>query len=255
MRINMSQYTNFPNQLSFFDDSLERVINAIETFFKLDSYLIKNDLHEGTMAHRLAIYLDEIFVNYNVDCEWNKNQNKTKRIFTHEIIELVKKALLTWESENKNNEIKNENIVAIRELQKILIKKEGHKPISIKNLEGDELFVLNDWHKKNIDKPLIVKNIRPDIVIHHRGTKNNHIAIEAKKEKGPRNKQYMAAKSFDLIKLHQLTNQANFEYSYGIYVEFPKSKRLWKDMNIRKSNFLKFMFPNQIIKVFVVTFV
>lgn len=62
--------------------------NAVEQLYEKDAYLLQSDheLHEQTVSHRLAVYLEKnlrkssIFRknNYSVDCEYNKNGNNLK---------------------------------------------------------------------------------------------------------------------------------------------------------------------------------
>ncbi len=51
---------------------------AISIFFENDKYLLENDVYERTITHKLAEYLQILFNQYNVDCEYNKNvEHKT----------------------------------------------------------------------------------------------------------------------------------------------------------------------------------
>lgn len=62
--------------------------NAVEQLYEKDAYLLqsKHELHEQTVSHRLAVYLENslrkssIFRknNYSVDCEYNKNGKNLK---------------------------------------------------------------------------------------------------------------------------------------------------------------------------------
>lgn len=47
-------------------DALKKVLNN-------DSYLLANDINEPTISHRLAVYLEPLFPDFNVDCEYNGN--------------------------------------------------------------------------------------------------------------------------------------------------------------------------------------
>ncbi|PWA08296.1 hypothetical protein [Flavobacterium laiguense] len=47
------------------------VIEATEKVIEKDSWLLKNDISEQCISHRLGIYLQEKFAEYNVDCEYN----------------------------------------------------------------------------------------------------------------------------------------------------------------------------------------
>ncbi|KAF6578397.1 hypothetical protein G9G54_14090 [Paenibacillus sp. EKM212P] len=57
---------------------------AISNLLEFDQYLLSHDLNERTIAHKLAVYLQEEFNEYNVDCEYNKNveeESKKKMIY------------------------------------------------------------------------------------------------------------------------------------------------------------------------------
>ncbi|MEK3986404.1 hypothetical protein MHB77_23990 [Paenibacillus sp. FSL K6-3166] len=57
---------------------------AISKLLECDQYLLSHDLNERTIAHKLAVYLQEEFNEYNVDCEYNKNvdeESKKKMIY------------------------------------------------------------------------------------------------------------------------------------------------------------------------------
>ncbi|WP_177764441.1 hypothetical protein [Flavobacterium sp. I3-2] len=48
------------------------VEQALTTFLQTsDTWLLRNDLSEQSISHRIAFYLDPLFENYNVDCEYN----------------------------------------------------------------------------------------------------------------------------------------------------------------------------------------
>ncbi len=53
---------------------------ALEDFDARDRYLLENDLNERTISHRLAIYLQKRFPDWEVDCEYNRNRDITKSL-------------------------------------------------------------------------------------------------------------------------------------------------------------------------------
>lgn len=60
-------------------DIKEQLIKAIEVFIIKDwEELYKNNIHENTFSHRIAVYLEKIFSQYNVDCEYNKTLGNNK---------------------------------------------------------------------------------------------------------------------------------------------------------------------------------
>ena len=50
----------------------DKIEEALEKLKDKDFVLLKNDLNERTISHRLAIYIEDIFTEYDVDCEYNK---------------------------------------------------------------------------------------------------------------------------------------------------------------------------------------
>lgn len=54
-------------------DIIEKLEIAIEMFFSNDAWLLEKDLSERSITHKLAEYLQPLFLNYNVDCEYNGN--------------------------------------------------------------------------------------------------------------------------------------------------------------------------------------
>ncbi len=45
-----------------------------------DYYLLKHDINERSISHKLAIYLEPLFKDWDVDCEYNKDHDVTKRL-------------------------------------------------------------------------------------------------------------------------------------------------------------------------------
>jgi len=57
------------------------VLCAIAKLLKFDHYLLKNDLNERTISHKLACYLsDELPSDWDIDCEYNRNHDGVKRL-------------------------------------------------------------------------------------------------------------------------------------------------------------------------------
>jgi hypothetical protein len=47
--------------------------SSINQLFRNDLFLLTYDVHERTIAHRLAIYLEHRFAGFHVDCEYNND--------------------------------------------------------------------------------------------------------------------------------------------------------------------------------------
>lgn len=62
------------------DEIFESIINSINIFIEKEKFLLVHNLNERTITHKFANYIEKIFPNYDVDCEynrfWNSNNNK-----------------------------------------------------------------------------------------------------------------------------------------------------------------------------------
>ena len=47
-------------------------IKSVIEFLRLEPFILKEGLNERTITHKLAEYLQRVFPNYDVDCEYNK---------------------------------------------------------------------------------------------------------------------------------------------------------------------------------------
>lgn len=134
------------------DQLYEKVEKSVRTFFKKDRNLLDIDVHEGSIAHKVAEYLQYEFPDMNVDCEYNRQGDSGK----------VKKSLNTDQA------------------------------------------------------------IRPDIIVHKRGTKYNCLVIEIKKS----GSQIKDIKN-DHTKLKELTDPNTHGYKVGLFLEIDiGSKRI-----------------------------
>jgi hypothetical protein len=60
------------------EDIQKKIAVAIKMLFINDSYLLEIGVHERTVAHKLAEYLQDEFPDWHVDCEYNKNEEHVK---------------------------------------------------------------------------------------------------------------------------------------------------------------------------------
>ena len=125
---------------------------AKEKLLLKDSYLLVNNAHDRTISQRLAVYLTEEFKEYDVDCEYNHVWGYKK--YKH--IEIL---ISKCRSLNKKIHPKIEEQI-----------KEG-------TLTEDSLIELE---------------IYPDIIIHKRGSNDNLVVIECKKDYklNPKDREY-----------------------------------------------------------------
>lgn len=60
---------------------LFKLKRALKNFYKKESLLVKYKVAERALTHKLAEYLQKLFHDYNVDCEYNKVGNgDSKRV-------------------------------------------------------------------------------------------------------------------------------------------------------------------------------
>jgi hypothetical protein len=55
-----------------------KILKCINLLLKHDLFLLKNDAQERSITHKLAEYIQQEFLEWHVDCEYNKNLDKTK---------------------------------------------------------------------------------------------------------------------------------------------------------------------------------
>ncbi len=56
------------------------VLGAVDALLATDGYLLTVDANERSITHRLAVHLIDRFKEYNVDCEYNRDDIDPKRI-------------------------------------------------------------------------------------------------------------------------------------------------------------------------------
>ncbi len=54
------------------EDVANKIKIALGILFKNDYFLLENDVNERSISHKLAEYLQRLFPDYNVDCEYNR---------------------------------------------------------------------------------------------------------------------------------------------------------------------------------------
>ncbi len=77
------------------NDIKTKIALAVMKLMEKDEYLLQNDVNERSITHRLAMYIQEQFPEWDVDCEYNKidfgeNGITTKRIADNDDVEYIK---------------------------------------------------------------------------------------------------------------------------------------------------------------------
>ena len=80
----------------------EILIQSIKDLFKYDIYLLKNDLSERSITHRLAVCLEKNFSGFDVDCEYNGHAETGHRKLVKMLRSEVIKLGLTRENDGDN---------------------------------------------------------------------------------------------------------------------------------------------------------
>lgn len=63
------------------EGEIKSMVNqAIRMLFANDAYLFYIDANERSISHRFAVYLEQIFVGWDVDCEYNRYYRDQKTI-------------------------------------------------------------------------------------------------------------------------------------------------------------------------------
>ncbi len=69
----------------------DNLTTAINILFDQDEWLLTNDLNERSITHKLAEYIQQLYPDYNVDCEYNGN---IKRGHGRKVIAILKDQLI-----------------------------------------------------------------------------------------------------------------------------------------------------------------
>lgn len=59
---------------------LDRVVAALKEFYARETFLFEHDLGERTLTHRLALYLERQFPDFEVDCDYDRLGPRTLKL-------------------------------------------------------------------------------------------------------------------------------------------------------------------------------
>lgn len=192
-----------------------RICNGLTSLLIFDHYLLEMNLSERAITHKLAEHYQHLFHEWNVDCEYNRNLDGPKEIFIdpRKILQAMANKL---EKSGYLLDIKSENLhdeaaikLQLKELERQLRDEER---LEYFEELGIAWFILTLTNGHSIKKAIF-----PDIIIHRRGTQNNHIVIEAKKYINTDIKD----RAYDLIKLMTLVSSPEFKYKRGYFIDIP----------------------------------
>ncbi|SHH41618.1 hypothetical protein [Sporanaerobacter acetigenes] len=73
------------------DNVESKIKEALNMLIERDKELLEIDINERTLCHRLAIYIEQLFDGYDVDCEYNRSGLGDPKKLTFESIEKIYK--------------------------------------------------------------------------------------------------------------------------------------------------------------------
>jgi len=161
-----------------FEEINKKVNIAIGVLLKKDSNLLKIDVHERSITHKLAEYLQTQFPYWNVDCEYNRKGNAEKTIDSHSDCTEHKKQYRVFPDIIVHQRRKNCNLLVIevkkntstkkrtcdeRKLKFFTSSKEYHYSYGLFIEFFDSLKCEGDWYKdgdkcpnKRLEIPAII---------------------------------------------------------------------------------------------------
>lgn len=108
-----------------FNDIKRKVKSSINKLKEYDSFLLKENVNERSITHKLAEYLQQEFKDWNVDCEYNRmvngdsNDPKTIHIPVKDIKSNDTEAKTVFPDIIIHNRTKRENLVVIEVKKKL----------------------------------------------------------------------------------------------------------------------------------------
>jgi|688.fasta_scaffold00232_34 hypothetical protein len=143
---------------------------GLEILTSEDRHLLDNNLSERCITHKLGEHYQNIFPDWNVDCEYNRNLKEIKEWPTpEEMLEMFSNIL------RENNNIFSEFNIINEKLSITVSKEEIDNLITQlrdrKNIKEYPELDLYLFQYKMLNGEKIMKRIFPDIIVHERGVK------------------------------------------------------------------------------------
>ena len=77
-------------------EDMDRFVKAVQCFIENEKFLLKNDLNERTMTHKLAEYLQRVYCEYHVDCEYNRMPDKSTESYIKKTLP-INRNKISWD--------------------------------------------------------------------------------------------------------------------------------------------------------------
>ncbi|MFA7421124.1 MAG: hypothetical protein WCZ90_15690 [Melioribacteraceae bacterium] len=106
-----------------FDEIKKLVLTALNNFIENESYLLLNNVHEGTIAAQFAKYLSNESnripnFRWDIDCEYNKNIDLPKELFINGSHVIVRPDIIIHVRGQNNNNYNTDNNLLVVEIKK-----------------------------------------------------------------------------------------------------------------------------------------
>ncbi len=195
---------------------LDEVVNSgLKILHLNDEYILRLDLNERSITHKLAEHYQHLIPGWHVDCEYNKNLSGPKRLSIDPAKLLEEMADFLDEQgdihrSGVNHSILRDETVTLEQVE--YLRKQLRNP---NNLVYDEELDLVAFILKKTNGKKITKAIFPDIIFHQRGTIQNLAVVELKKTTNTSK----AARLYDLVKLHLLVTDEKYRYEHAYFID------------------------------------
>jgi len=131
------------------EDIEDKIESAVSLLVARDPELLDIDAHERSISHKLAIYLERYFENWDIDCEYNRLEKEVKRVDSPSQLREI-----FGEVEEKIEEIKASDDEAKTVYPDIIV----HQRLEQENLLVIEIKkTTSDEDKDNVDKAKLAK--------------------------------------------------------------------------------------------------
>lgn len=195
---------------------------SLNKLVRHDSYLLLEDVNERSITHKLAEYLQRVYPEWNVDCEFNRNLSGPKNISIDPHDFLRRMAGILEQGGEFNERVLDLEILRHENVTRDDIEYLRAQLLDANNLVYDEEFDLVLFVLKLRDGGKLLKTIYPDIIVHKRGVTDNYIVIEAKKSTN----RVKESRLYDLVKLLTLVESSEYNYRKGFFIDVPCGKDL-----------------------------
>jgi hypothetical protein len=117
-----------------YEDIKSRVDRAIQELYRQDHFLLEKYVSERSITHRLAMYLQPLFPEYHVDCEYNRNIEEGRG--ASKGISILATTAMSMFRERLEKRQLEEAILEVSTFPDIIIHRRGHNRENILIIEA-----------------------------------------------------------------------------------------------------------------------